>query len=137
MRKSIGRWTGIVAGFAALVVASPALAQDAPARPGHDPEKRIERLTEVLDLTDAQIAEIRSIFAAQAEKRQELKASGDREAMRAHMRETHRRLSSILTEEQREKLESLREHRGEMRDGRHGADGHRDHPRHPRGGAKG
>lgn len=132
MRKSIGRWTGIAAGLVALAVASPALAQDASARPGHDPEKQIERLTEALDLTDAQIAEIRSIFAEQAEKRQELKASGDREAMRAHMRQTHERMVSVLTEEQREKLGSLREHRGEKHRKHDG-----DHPRPPRDGAEG
>ncbi|HUF89251.1 MAG TPA: hypothetical protein VMR66_04650 [Gemmatimonadota bacterium] len=132
MRKSIGRWTGIAAGLVALAVASPAQAQDGSARPGHDPEKRIERLTEALDLTDAQIAEIQAIFAEQVERRQELKASGDREAMRAHMRQTHERMASVLTEEQREKLGTLREHRGEKH-GKH--DG--DHPRHPRDGAEG
>lgn len=132
MRKSIGRWTGIAAGLMALAVASPALAQDASARPGHDPEKRIERLTEALDLTDAQIAEIRSIFAEQAEKRQELKAGGDREAMRAHMRQTHERMVSVLTEEQREKLGTLREHRDKKHEKHDG-----DHPRHQRDGAEG
>ena len=145
MRHGSKRWLGILAGLVALA-ATPALAQDeAPAdkprhegrhaggeRRGHDPEKRLDHLREALDLTDAQITEIRSIFAEQAEKRQELKASGDREAMRAHMRQTHERMASVLTEEQREKLGTLREHRGEKH-GQH--DG--DHPRHRRDGAEG
>lgn len=113
MRSTIGRWTGIAAGVMALAVASPALAQEGRARHAPDPEKRIERLTEALDLTDAQAAEIRSIFAEQAEKRQELRTSGDREAMRAHMRETHERMASVLTDAQREKLGTLHERRGE------------------------
>jgi len=129
MRKSIGRWTGIAAGLVALAVASPALAQDGEARPRHDPEKRIERLAEALDLTDAQTTQIRSIFAEQADTRQELKESGDREAMRAHMRETHERIASVLTEEQREKLGTLREHRGEKKHrGPDGEERHKDHP---------
>lgn len=115
MRNSTRRWTGIAAGVIALAVASPALGQDAEAPRMHDPEKRIEHLAEELDLTDAQLAEVRAIFAEQAEKRRDLDGQEDREAMRAHVRATHERLASVLTAEQREKLGELREHREEGR----------------------
>jgi len=113
MRKTIKRWTGIAAGALALAVATPALAQDPDVGHGHDPEKRIEWLQETLDLSDAQVAELRTIFAEQAEKHRELPGSEDREAKHALRRETHERLAAVLTEEQREKLGNLREHGGE------------------------
>lgn len=113
MRITTRRWTGIAAGVLALGVASPALAQEGPARHAPDPDKRIERLTEVLELTDAQVAEIQSILAEQAGKRPALRESEDRDAIHAHMRETHERIASVLTEAQREKFGALHEHRGE------------------------
>lgn len=136
MRKSNRGWLAIAAGIAGLALAGPAQAQDAGARPHMmDPEKRIERLDETLDLTDAQKAEIRSIFAEQAERGRALRGGGDREAMREHMREhmreTHERVAGVLTAEQREKLESLREERHEGHPRRDGEG------RHPREGTEG
>jgi len=85
----------------------------------HDPEEHLSRLTEALDLTDAQVAEIRAIFEEQRPKFEALHgdASEDREGRReAFMElreETHARVSAVLTEEQRARFEELkRSHEG-------------------------
>lgn len=149
MRYGWTRRLGILVGLVALA-ATPTLAQDeaqadkprhermhAEGDRGHDPERKIEHLREALDLTDAQVAQVRSIMTEQGEKRRVLKESDDREGLEALHQETHDRLLAILDETQRTKLEEMRDrhensHRrgGEMRgDGegrehgeRHGAE---------------
>jgi Spy/CpxP family protein refolding chaperone len=110
----------MLAGVIALAVAAPALAQENGMR-GHDPEKRIEKLREALDLTDEQVVQVRAIFAEQGEKMRALKQSEDREGFRALHEETHTRLTALLDETQRQKLEALREeheqHRGGHKNG--------------------
>jgi Spy/CpxP family protein refolding chaperone len=96
------------------------------ARHGHDPEQRLERLQESLNLTEAQVAQVRAIFAEQAEKRRALKESEDHEGLRALHQETHDRLASALDDEQRAKLEELRQRHGDHRGRRDGQDGHRE-----------
>lgn len=130
------RWTGALACALALATATPALAQDQAQDEaavherhrgrGHDPEKRIEHLREALDLTDEQVAQVRTIFSESEERRRALRESRDREGMRALHEEIHGRVAAVLDETQREKFESLkREHRERHRD--HGARDHADH----------
>lgn len=135
MRYGSKRWLGILAGLVALV-STPALAQDEAQaekprherrhadgeRRDHDPEKKIERLREALDLTDAQVAQVRSIFAEQGEKHRALKESDDREGLRALHEETHGRLAALLDETQRATLEEMKERHGEGHRG-HGGEG--------------
>jgi Spy/CpxP family protein refolding chaperone len=126
------RWLGALAGVLALAIATPALAQDeAPGESqtearvherhhgegGHDVEKRIEHLREALELSDAQVTQMRGIFAEHSEKFRELKEAEDRDALHALREELHDRFAAVLTETQREKLATLRrEHHG---DGQH------------------
>ena len=121
MRNGSTRWIGILAGVIALAVATPALAQEQGMRHGHDPEKRIEKLREALDLTDEQVAQMRAIFAEQGEKLRALRESEDREGFRALREETHGRLSALLDDTQRQKLEALHERHKQHR-GKHGRD---------------
>ena len=130
------RWIGALAGALALAAATPALAQDQaqdeaavherhPGR-GHDPEKRIEHLRDALDLTDEQVAQVRTIFSESEEQHRALRDSRDHEGMRALHEEIHGRLAAVLDETQREKFESLkREHYERRRD--HDARDHADH----------
>ena len=128
MRNGSTRWIGILAGVIALAVATPALAQEQGMRHGHDPEKRIEKLREALDLTDEQVVQVRAILAEHGEEIRALRESEDREGLRALHQEMHGRLSAILDDAQREKLEALharhKEHRGEH--GRGHDEGHDD-----------
>jgi protein CpxP len=84
-------------------------------------ENRLEMLTEKLNLTDAQIAAIKPIFAAEAndikavrqdnslsEEQKQSKISDIREA-------ANEKINMILTPEQRAKWVELKEHAGEMR----------------------
>lgn len=129
MRNGSRRWIGILAGVIALAVATPALAQEQGMRHGHDPEKRIEKLREALDLTDEQVVQVRAIIAEHGEEIRALRESEDQEGLRALHQEMHGRLSAVLDEEQREKLEALheqhkdKEHRGEHGRGHDGGDG--------------
>jgi hypothetical protein len=144
MRYGWRRRLGILAGLFALA-AGPALAQDqtqekprherghddgerghADGARRHDPERKIEHLREALDLTDAQVAQARSILAEQGEKHRALAEGEDREARRTLHEETHARLVAILDETQKAKLEEMKGSRGEGRGG-HDGEGHRRH----------
>jgi Spy/CpxP family protein refolding chaperone len=118
-----------MAGAVALAIATPALAQDEAQEDarteaglherhhghgGQDPEKRIERLREALDLTDEQVTQVRGIFTEHDARKRELKENEDRDGLRALRDEIHDRLAAVLTEPQREKLATLRrEHHGD------------------------
>ena len=121
MRTGTKRWIGMVAGVIALAAATPAVAQEHGMR-GHDPEKRIEKVREALDLTAEQVVQVRAIFAEQAEERRALRESDDREGLRALHEETHARLAAVLDDEQRAKLEELREEHEQHR-GKHDGNG--------------
>lgn len=83
------------------------------------PAQRLEKLRESLGLTDAQVAQLKEIFAAEREetvaKRKELGKDADRDAVRDAMqpiREKYRaKIEAVLTPEQREKWAKLRERR--------------------------
>jgi hypothetical protein len=137
MRYGWRRRLGILVGLFALA-AGPALAQDetqekprherghADGARRHDPERKIEHLREALDLTDAQVAQARSILAEQGEKHRALAEGEHREGMRALHEETHARLVAILDETQKAKLEEMKGSHGEGRRG-HDGEGHRRH----------
>ncbi len=81
------------------------------------PEQKIERLSTILDLTEEQTEQIEPIIKESMEKRQEV-----RQAMRDEMHaigdETHGQLSTILTDDQIEKLNSIKEERRARMDSR-------------------
>ncbi|AFT71724.1 LTXXQ motif family [Alloalcanivorax dieselolei B5] len=66
-----------------------------------DPEQRMDRMAETLELTDAQRTEIESIFEEQHEK------------MKTLHDETRERVDAVLTAEQRDKAQALQEERKE------------------------
>lgn len=74
-------------------------------------EGHLGKLQETLDLSDAQVAELRAIFEEQHETLRALHegAPEDHEArhaaFREQMAEVHERMSAVLTEEQRQRLE--------------------------------
>lgn len=86
-------------------------------RRGGGPGERLEMLRERLGLTDAQVAQLKEILAAEREeiaaKRKELGKDADRAAMREAMqaiREKYRpKIEAVLTPEQREKFAQIRE----------------------------
>ncbi len=78
-----------------------------------DPERRLARLTEKLGLTTEQQAQLRPIFATQAEEMKKidatpLTADQRREKMRALHKEDRARIAAILTPEQRAKFTEMR-----------------------------
>ena len=86
------------------------------------PDERLAQLTEQLDLTDEQAAQMKPIIDEQSKKQQELfeNAGGDRATMRAEMtklmEETDKQYAEVLTEEQMSKYREMRQER--MRQGR-------------------
>ena len=102
-----------------------------PERPaGGGPAQRLEMMRERLGLTDAQVEQLKPIFAAEREevaaKRKELGKDADRAAVREAMqaiREKYRpQIEAVLTPEQREKVAAARE-RGPGRQGGPGGEG--------------
>jgi Spy/CpxP family protein refolding chaperone len=82
-------------------------------------DNRIEMLRERLALTDAQVEQLKPIFAAERQelmaKRRELGRDADRDAQREAARAIHEsyipKIEAVLTAEQREKWTQLRERR--------------------------
>ena len=129
--------------LALLCVVSAAIAQSPPqAPPNGGGEHQLERLTTLLDLTDTQKSQVKTILDAEHAKMraqfESAKASGTKpsfEQMRAahqQMRaETVQQLTPVLTPAQLKKFELLmQEHRGEGR-GPHGAPPSGDAPSTP------
>jgi periplasmic protein CpxP/Spy len=79
--------------------------------------KRVERLSETLDLSEEQEAQLLKIELKDFNSRQDMRGQfqGDREAMRAKMQERRaekeKKYAEILTKEQMTKWEELREQR--------------------------
>ncbi len=112
-------WLSGLIGLALVtIVAAPAEAQQGKRQRGMDPEARMERLKESLELTDEQVAALEPIFAAHDQKRRELfeSRSAERQAMREQMNalrlEMDEDIGEILTEEQ---MKTYVEQREEMR----------------------
>lgn len=119
--------------LALLCVVSAANAQNSPQAPSHGGgEHQLERLTTLLDLTDTQQAQVKTILEAEHAKMraqfQAAQASGSKpsfEQMRAareQMRaETVQQLTPVLTATQLKKFEVLmEEHHGQGHAGAHG-----------------
>jgi periplasmic protein CpxP/Spy len=104
---------------------------------GHrNPERRIERMTEELGLSQQQVRRIRSIFEdAKEEHRGIARGPEHREAHRAIFERTKQRVDAVLSPAQRAELEALREERRERLQNRRGR-GH-GHGDCERGGAEG
>lgn len=92
------------------------------------PDRAVARMTERLDLTPEQQAQVRRILSDSFEKRREIR-EGTRRKIEALREETDTRLSGMLTPEQVTKLRSLREERRDhRRDGRRWPGGKGDGP---------
>lgn len=88
-------------------------------------KKRLARLAAELELTDAQVAQIEQIHKeSHAQAKQIIDLAGDREAARPELKalrqETKEKVAQVLTEEQRQELEQLRDERKQRRHGRRG-----------------
>jgi hypothetical protein len=108
------------AGMTGLGEAQALFAQDA-GQDGHVGDgaaRHLARLQEKLDLTDEQVAGLRSIFEEQREELQALHAGSREERMARHeaLREAwpvmHEKMLSILTEDQRSRLDELKRSHG-------------------------
>jgi len=86
-----------------------------------NPESEVKMLTKRLNLSAEQAAQIEPILADRQARMHALKpAEGSqpdfkalRQQHKAIMQDTHAKLNAILTPEQQQELEKLREHRGE------------------------
>jgi hypothetical protein len=67
-------------------------------------DKRINHMSEQLDLSEEQIEKIRTIFESKKEKRQAI-----HEQMKALRSETNSEISATLNDEQREKFEKMQQ----------------------------
>jgi Spy/CpxP family protein refolding chaperone len=104
---------------AVLIMSNAATAQttNAPTRERRGPtvQQRVERLSTELKLTDDQKAKVTALFEKQAKQRRELFTDTNvpreerREKMRALMEDENKQLKTILTSEQFEKLQTMRE----------------------------
>ncbi len=125
MKTKLATLVSACAIAAGLLSAAPALlAQDGPPsgeRPRREnagnPEQRLNRLKEALQLTEEQVASLKEIFMAEAEAmraaREKLGADATREQRRAARREIQEKMQpkieAVLTEEQRAKWAEIRE----------------------------
>jgi protein CpxP len=77
--------------------------------------KRLEKMAQHLDLSDEQKSQVAQIMKAQGEKRKAMMEAhkAQRDAMQADMRS---QLSGVLTPEQMQKLDNMREERDERRE---------------------
>ena len=118
-------------------LATPAKAQQQQRYRGMDPEQRMEKLKQELELTEDQVTAVETIFAKHDERRSEIfeSRSEDRRAMREQNREQMRalqgeidgELAEVLTAEQMQELQELREQMRQWswRGGRRGGHHHR------------
>lgn len=112
-------WLSGLIGLALVaIVAAPAEAQQGKRQHGMDPEARMERLKQSLELTADQVAALEPIFAAHDQKRSDLfeSRSAERQAMREQMNafrlEMDEDIGQVLSEEQ---MKTYLEQREEMR----------------------
>jgi hypothetical protein len=141
------RWRLALASISALLLillAAPAWSQEPPERERHqgrgryggppDMDQVMERLTQDLELTEEQAAEVRPILEDQRQAMQALRDEFgppgdevDRDAMRERVREiageVDERLAQVLDETQMEQYRKIRHH--QMRGRRHGGRGPR------------
>ena len=110
--KKMTKWAALAAGALLALAATRAttLADENQAK-GDRIQHRVERMKERLSLTDDQARQIEQIFRDAHQQGQ-----GDREAMRERHKKVHDQIQSVLTPEQRDKMEQMKkEHRGGRR----------------------
>lgn len=114
MKAIITRWVPV----AALVLASVAWAQQGPGKgQGHGRpslDDRVARLSQELDLTDEQAADVREIMQQAQASRPNVRIMEREEARPAlckHMLETDAQIKAVLTESQVEQYETFKESR--------------------------
>ena len=120
--KNMTKWAALAAGVVLALAASRAtiLADENPAK-GDRVQHRVERMKQQLNLTDDQARQIEQIFRDAQQQGQ-----ADREQMRERHKKVHDQIQSVLTPEQREKLEQMRKEHGGGR--RHWKGGDKEKP---------
>lgn len=127
MNKNISNFVSVLVLGTALAAGGPtamaaaqqggpgAGAQNPEARRGHRAHRghhgrrgHMQRVFAQLDLTDAQREAIQTTRRQAREQARSLRESGDREAMRAHFRQTREAIRGILTDAQRARIRELR-----------------------------
>lgn len=79
----------------------------------HNPEKKMERLTKKLKLTDEQQPQVEAILKDSHEKRKAIdKGEENREKHKALKQQTHQKLSEVLTKEQLMSMKSMHKKQG-------------------------
>lgn len=97
--------------IAFLVINASVFAQadnNRPQRPGMNPERRLERMTTMLNLDSKQQEQLKAIFAEEAKSRENQKEFS-REQMMAERKKSNDKIKAILTPEQLKKWESEQE----------------------------
>lgn len=93
-------------------------------------ERRVNHMQRALELSDAQVAQVRGILKRAQQQKKALHQRAltenrppEREAMQAVRQETHDMIRAVLTDVQRQKFDARRAERRERR-GHHGRQGH-------------
>jgi Spy/CpxP family protein refolding chaperone len=133
MNRTLG--TFILGGVLTLgMAASTAFAQENAAQPGQaehgrgrmDAEGQLKHLTEALNLTTDQQAQIKPILAARDQQRQQIfadqsLAEADRHSkMKAMQEATRGKIEAVLTDTQKQKFEAMQERMHQHRGGEQG-----------------
>jgi len=108
-----------------VLVAAPGWAGDKGSHHGHDPEKKLQKLTKKLELTEEQQAKIKPILEQKHEQLQALHKQMKDVRMNAQAQ-----VEAQLTPEQVEKLKELREKHKQCKGkkkGKHGKKYNKDH----------
>lgn len=103
--------------MSAALIASPMQAQDEPKRPGgHDPAERLKMMTEKLGLTPEQQEKVKAVNEKYAPQLKEIISKGrenitdeDRAKMKEIMKSQSDEIAAILTEEQKQKWQEMRQ----------------------------
>lgn len=96
----------VLAGVCVLMLAASSAAF---AEKGHhgDPQKHLDTLTKKLELTDAQRGQVEQIMNDYRGRMEALKGQMD-----ALQKEKHEKINAVLTPEQQEKFQKMKEHKG-------------------------
>ena len=76
----------------------------------HDPQKHLDSLTKKLELTDQQRSQVEQITNDYRSRMESLRSQMD-----ALHKEKREKISAVLTPEQREKFEKMKQHKGQRR----------------------
>ena len=76
----------------------------------HDPQKHLDRMTKKLELTEQQRGQVEQIMTDYRGR-----MDGLRSQMEALRKEKHEKISAVLTPEQKEKFDKMKQHKGKGR----------------------